>query len=113
MRTFALSITAAALALAAVPAVASPLRADVLVKDNFFKPKEVTIKKGGKVTWRWRGSNPHNVAIMKPGSSKVVKRSTVKTSGKYTSKFGSTGKWRIVCEIHPVRMRGRVIVKRR
>ena len=111
MRKLALSLTAAALLAATVPAVASPLSAEVLVKDDFFKPKLVTIKKGGTVVWRWKGSNPHNVAIKKPGSSKVVKRSSVKTSGKYDYKFRSTGTWRIVCEIHPVNMRMKVVVK--
>lgn len=112
MRKLALSLTAAALVMAAVPAVASPLRAEVLVKDDFFKPKLVTIKKGGTVVWRWKGTdNPHNVAIKKPGSSKVVKRSVVKTSGKYDYKFRSTGTWRILCEIHPVNMRMKVVVK--
>lgn len=114
MRKIALSVAAAALvAAAAHPAVAaSPTTATMLVKDNFFKPKEVTIKKGGKVTWRWRGNNPHNVAIMKPGTSRVVKRSVTKTSGTYSSRFRSTGRWKIVCEVHPINMRGRVIVKR-
>lgn len=111
MRKLALSIAAAAVLAASVPAVASPLRAESLVRDDFFKPDRVTIKKGGTVLWRWKGDNPHNVAIKKPGSSKVVKRSTLKTSGKYSSKFGATGTWRIVCEVHPRNMRMRVIVK--
>jgi plastocyanin len=111
MRKLALSLTGAALLAASVPAVASPLSAESLVKDNFFKPKLVTIKKGGTVLWRWKGSNPHNVAIKKPGSSKVVKRSSVKTSGKYDYKFRSTGTWRVLCEIHPVNMRMKVVVK--
>ena len=109
MRKIALSITSAAVALAAVPATAAtPV---VAVKDNFFKPDRVVIKKGEKVTWRWKGSNPHNVAIKKPGTNKVVKRSTVKTEGSYTTRFRSTGKWRVLCEIHPQSMTMRVIVK--
>ena len=109
MRKLALSITAAAVVLAAVPATAAtPV---VLVKDDFFKPERVVIKKGGQVTWRWRGSNPHNVAIKKPGTNKVVKRSSVKTEGSYTTRFRRTGKWRVLCEIHPQRMTMRVIVK--
>jgi plastocyanin len=113
MTKLALSITAAALLFAAIPATAqSPETATQGVRDNFFKPKDVTIKKGGKVTWRWNGSNLHNVAIKKPGQSKVFKRSTNKVSGKYSSRFRIVGKWRIVCEVHPRSMRGRVIVKR-
>ena len=96
MRKLALSLTAGVVLALAVPATAAtPV---VLVKDDFFKPERVVIKKGGAVTWRWKGSNPHNVAIKKPGSNKVVKRSTVKTSGKYTTRFRSTGKWRVLCE---------------
>ena len=110
MRKIALSIAAAAVLVAlAVPATAAtPV---VLVKDNFFKPDRVVIKKGGQVTWRWRGSNPHNVAIKKPGTNRVVKRSTVKTEGSYTTRFRSTGRWRVLCEIHPRNMTMRVIVK--
>ena len=109
MRKLALSITAAVAVAAAVPATAAtPV---VLVKDDFFKPERVVIKKGGKVTWRWKGRNPHNVAIKKPGTNRVVKRSTVKTSGTYTTRFRSTGKWRVLCEIHPRNMTMRVIVR--
>lgn len=107
MRKLALA-SALALSLAVPATAATPT---VAVKDNFFKPGKVTIKKGGKVTWVWKGSNPHNVAIKKPGSSKVVKRSTTKTSGKYTSAFRSTGTWRVVCEVHPTTMRMRVVVR--
>jgi plastocyanin len=109
MRKLALSLTAAVAVAAAVPATAAtPV---VLVKDNFFKPDRVVIKKGGKVTWRWKGSNPHNVVIKKPGTNKVIKRSTVKTSGSYTTRFRRTGKYPVLCEIHPRNMTMRVIVR--
>ena len=114
MRKLALSITAVAVIGASVPAVAqSPDSATVKVRDDFFKPKKVTIKKGGKVTWKWRGSsNPHNVAIKKPGADKVSKRSAVKTGkGKYSYTFKRTGTWRVLCEIHPRNMKMRVVVK--
>ena len=109
MRKIALSITAGAVLALAVPATAAT--PTVLVKDNLFKPKSVTIKKGGSVLWRWKGSNPHNVALKKPGSSKVAKRSTIKTSGKYSSKFRLRGTWRVLCEVHPQDMKMKVIVK--
>ena len=112
MRKLALSTAAAALMLAAVPATAAPGRAEVLVKDNFFKPDRVVIRKGGLVVWRWRGSNPHNVAIKRPGSSTVAKRSATKTEGSYRSRFRRVGKWRVLCEIHPLNMTMRVIVRR-
>ena len=105
-----------ALVLIAVIAVAVPLAhaapKQVTVGDNFFKPEKVRVKKGGKVTWRWNGSNPHNVALKKPGRRKVAKRSAVKTSGKFTFKFRRVGKWRAVCELHPTTMRMRIVVRR-
>lgn len=105
-----------ALLLITVVAVSVPLAhaapTKVLVRDNFFKPKKVKIKKGSKVRWRWRGSNPHNVALRKPGSRKVVKRSALKTSGRFTYRFRRAGKWRAVCDVHPTTMRMRIIVRR-
>jgi len=108
MRKLALFTATAALALVVPATAATPV---VLVKDNFFKPKSVTIKKGGSVTWRWKGTNTHNVAIKKPGTSKVVKRSKFKTKGTYTTSFRARGTWKVLCEVHPQNMRMKVIVK--
>lgn len=106
MRKLALSLAVLA---AFVPAVhAAPT--EVLVKDDVFKPKQVTIKKDSRVTWRWKGSNPHNVALKRPGSSKVVKRSPLKTSGRFTYRFRTAGTWKVLCEIHE-RMKMKVIVR--
>ncbi len=109
MRKLALAIAAGVLVSVSVPAVGAP--PVVLVKDNFFKPKRVTIGKGARVVWRWRGENPHNVALKKPGSSRVFKRSVIKTSGTYRPRFRAVGTWRVLCEVHPRDMRMRVIVR--
>jgi plastocyanin len=106
MRKIALSIAVLALLVPAVHAAPT----EVLVKDNFFKPKQVTIKKGSRVTWRWKGSDLHNVAVKRPGSSKVADRSRLKISGTYTYRFGRTGTWRAVCEVHD-KMTMKVIVR--
>ena len=112
MKKLALSIVTGALLLAGVPAVQATQRtADVLVKDDFFQPKRTYIRKGGTVTWRWRGDNPHNVALKRPNSSRVYRRSRIKIDGRYSFQFGRIGTWRIVCEVHPDDMRGRVIVR--
>ncbi len=109
MRKLALSVfAAAALALAVAATAATPV---VLVKDDFFKPTRVVIKKGGQVTWRWRGSNPHNVALKPPGSRRVSKRSAIKDHGRYTTRLRKVGKWHVLCEVHPDTMRMRVIVR--
>lgn len=108
MRKLALSLAALAVF---VPTVhAAPF--EVLVKDDFFKPTRVAIKKDRKVTWRWKGSNPHNVVISRAGSSKVIKRSPIKTgSGTFTHRFRRAGTFRVICELHHG-MTMKVIVRR-
>jgi plastocyanin len=108
MRKLTLSLVVVAAVF--VPVVhAAPTK--VLVKDNFFKPKEVTITKGSKVTWRWKGSQQHNVALKKPGRSNVARRSALKTSGKFTHKFRRVGTWKVLCEVHS-KMKMKVVVRR-
>jgi plastocyanin len=107
MRKLALSL--AALAVFVPSAQAAPF--EVLVKDDFFKPKLVEIKKDRRVTWRWRGRELHNVALTKPGASRVYRRSRLKDSGSYTFQFGIRGTWKVVCEIHD-KMTMKVVVRR-
>jgi plastocyanin len=109
MRKVALSLVALALAVVVPSVSAAPF--EVLVKDNFFKPKLVEIKKDRKVTWVWKGTNLHNVAIKRAGTSKVIKRSALKDSGKFTYQFTRTGTFRVICEIHE-KMTMKVVVRR-
>ena len=99
------------IALVLVPA-AFAATTEVKLKDNFFKPERVDISKGDKVRWVWKGSNVHNVAIKKPGSSEVSIRSDFKSDGKFTHQFGKTGTWKVLCETHPRKMRMKVVVSR-
>jgi plastocyanin len=98
----------------AITAIFVPLAhaatAEVKLKDNFFKPDRVEIAKGDKVLWRWKGSNLHNVAGMKPGSDNVAFASEFKTDGKYSHRFRKVGTWKILCENHPRKMRMKVVV---
>ena len=91
-------------------AVAHAATVEVKVKDNFFKPDRVEIKKGDKVTWLWKGSDLHNVAIKKPDSNNISTASELQVDGKFTHKFGRVGTWRILCENHPRKMRMKVVV---
>ena len=106
MRKLTLSLLAAA---AIVPA-AYAATTEVKVKDDFFKPKRVEINKGDKVTWRWKGSNVHNVALKKPDRNRISIASAYKTEGKFTHKFGRVGTWRVLCQTHPSNMRMKVVV---
>jgi len=100
----------------AITAILVPLAhaatTEVKVKDNFFKPDRVEIKKGDKVLWRWKGSDLHNVAGKKPGTNNIAFASEFKTDGKYSHRFRKVGTWKLLCENHPRKMRMKVIVSR-
>jgi plastocyanin len=82
-------------ALAAAPSLAA--ERGVAVKDDFFKPKSLTILKGTRVVWTWRGEGRHNVVVAQ-GPSEF--RSKIKREGTYGHTFKKTGTWQIVCTVH-------------
>ena len=103
--------------------VASPLAKSrkpvkVKVKDDFFKPTDVKVKKNGKVTWSWgKGTfDPHNVTLKKGPHGVKKSKFTSQTSSaphfKYTKKFKKSGKYKFYCTIHPDIMKMKVVVKR-
>ena len=109
------AIAAAALAVAVVPASGEPHGAAsaakrVSIKDNFFSPRSISVRRGGKVTWTRRGSNPHNVTFTKVPRGASRRGSSTKTSGRFTRSFSKRGTYRYVCTIHSG-MRGSVTAK--
>ena len=90
-----------AVAFAAAPSLAA--NKTVKVDDDFFSAKTVTINKGNTVTWKWVGSNPHNVQF------KGFKSKTL-TKGTYKHTFKKRGTFKYVCIIHSG-MNGKVVVK--
>ena len=73
-----LGTAAVVVALAGLTAPASASSAHtttVTLKHISFIKETVRIHAGDKVRWVWKGSNIHNVAIKKPGSSEVSIRS--------------------------------------
>ena len=85
----------------------------VSLKDDFFSPRSVTIRRGGSVRWVWRGQNDHNVVFRKApsGASKKSAR-RVRTRGSFTRSFGKSGTYRYVCTVHvDFGMRGVVKVR--
>ena len=85
----------------------------VKVGDNYFVRKgsvpTVTVKKGTKVTWRWRGREMHNVTVTK---GPVKFHSPYKTSGSFSKKMRRAGTYTIVCTIHQPDMKMKLRVKR-
>lgn len=122
--TGVLTLAAAALAVSAMAAagVASPLGKAgspkiVKVKDDFYTPDSVRVKKLGKVRWDWTPVfNTHNVTLLK-GPSGVKKRdfrsqTTSSPDYSFTKKFKKVGKYRFYCTVHPDVMRTKVVVHR-
>jgi plastocyanin len=96
-RLIVLAPALAACAALAVPALAATR--SVKIGDNFFSPKAMTISKGTTVRWTWTGRAPHNVTV---ASGPQRFRSGNKTGkGSFTHRFTATGRYRIVCTIHP------------
>lgn len=100
-----IALLAAASLAAAVASPALGAGASVRVGDDFFRAKTVRITKGSTVTWRWVGSDSHNV-VFKAFKSKL------QTKGTYRHKFARKGTFRYVCTLHEDSgMTGTVIVR--
>jgi plastocyanin len=93
------------MAVLAFAATSATSATKVTVGNNFFKPKTVTIKKGGSVKWVWAGGIPHNVKG--PG----FKSKTTATKGfTYTHRFTKKGTYNVLCQVHPSQMKMKVKV---
>ena len=108
-----LGITAVAAAAALTIAVAAPSTGattskTVSVKDDFFGPKKLTITKGSKVTWVWKGKERHNVAVAN-GPSNF--RFGTRKKGSKAHTFTKRGTYSIVCTIHAPDMHMTIKVK--
>ena len=96
MRKLIALLSALTLLAVVAPSVQSASRT-VAVKDDFFSPKTVTVKRGTTVTWRWSGKKAHNVVVR---SGPVKFSSRLQRSGSYKRRISKGGTYRIVCTIH-------------
>ena len=82
------------------------------VRDNFFSPGTVKIRKGSYVKWVWtpdeglEETNVHNVR-----HTKGRFYSKLQTTGTYRKRFGKVGTYRVTCTVHS-NMRQKVVVVR-
>jgi plastocyanin len=124
-----LTIITALVALTALAMPATGMAAKnktVKVKDDFFSPTSVKVKKDAKVKFKWGSDNinTHNVTLKK--GPKGVKKSKPCTGGKITKcnksgsgtlikfnpKFNKKGTYNFVCTVHPTTMKVKVVVKK-
>ena len=92
-------VVAAMLGPAVTPAMAATK--NVTVGDNYFVRDggvpTVTVSKGTKVRWVWKGKSLHNVKVTK-GPAKFGSPS--KTSGSFAKKVRKAGSYTLVCTVH-------------
>jgi plastocyanin len=74
----------------------------VAMYDNYFRPRRISIPRGGRVRWVNRGEVPHTTT----GRGWDV---TLEPGETFTKRFRRAGTYRYVCRFHPG-MTGRVIV---
>src|SRR3954466_10301489 len=98
LRKLSVAAVAASLATAVVvvPAHAGSAKT-VAVENNAFSPGTVSIKKGGKVTWKWtEGGVPHNVTPASGSGSATSSKKGFTFSKTFTKK----GTFKYHCTIH-------------
>jgi plastocyanin len=89
----------------------------VKVKDDFYTPDSVRVRKRGRVRWKWTPVfNNHDVTLLK-GPRGVKKRdfrsqTTSSPDYRFTRRFKKAGKYRFYCTVHPDVMRMKVVVRR-
>jgi plastocyanin len=90
----------------AVPAVVK-----VSIGDNFYKPKDLTIKRGQSISWRNQGAVAHTVTS---DSDSAVKfdSGTLNPGGVYALKPNTAGKITYHCTIHGKVQSGTITVDR-
>jgi plastocyanin len=115
-RHVSLLLPLAVLALAAValphaaadPQAGASATKRVRVGDFFFRKRAITIQSGDRVRWVWVGSEPHDVTVTR-GPRKFHSRT--KRDGSYRKRLRARGTYRYICSVHPIDMRGKVVVK--
>ena len=92
-------------------AAAAPKQARVVLRDISFQPEDVTIAKGGTVTWVDEDGPPHDVTKTEgPGPKFSSGTGDLQQGDTYRRKFDVAGTINYVCTVHQG-MSGTVTVK--
>jgi plastocyanin len=75
----------------------------VMVVADAFSPSVIEVPVGTEVTWTFADTEEHNVIFDGFGSN-------VELTGSYRHTFETAGEYPYVCTLHPLSMKGRVIV---
>ena len=102
----AIAVAAGVVALPSQGATSKPKPRQVSVKDDYFGPEKITINKGTKVVWTWKGKHRHNVS---EANGKFG--STTKKKGTYSHTFKTKGTYQLFCTRHAPDMQMKITVK--
>lgn len=83
--------------------------AEVDVRDNGFFPARISLPVGGRVTWRFRGTEEHNVLYA--GGPRVIGTSTLRRGTVTRDDFTVPGRYQLFCYLHPLTMHQEVVVR--
>jgi plastocyanin len=79
------------------------------IKNMMFTPSQISIQKGGTVTWTNHDTTTHTV-IDDLSSADGPHSGDIPPGGTYSFTFNKTGSFQYHCNIHPS-MRGTIVVK--
>ena len=87
----------------------APAAGSIDIRNMMFTPSQITVAKGGTVTWTNHDSTTHTVIddlsnVGGPASGEITPGSS------YSFRFTKTGSFQYHCRIHPS-MRGTIVVK--
>ena len=102
--TAALAVLAGAALISAAPAHGAA-RKTVMVGDNYFAPKVLTVDRGTTVTWRWPGydqaGDVHDIGLISgPKGVKRFRSEAASTGYRFSRKLSVPGTYRLGCSLH-------------
>ena len=94
---------------------ASPLRrfdgpADVRVVDTAFRAGNISVPRGARVRWTFSAAQRHNVTVA--AGPEGFSSDRLQNAATFEKTFTKAGTYRLFCELHPVGMIQRVVVRR-
>lgn len=85
-----------------------PSGTELIVGDHFFLDKNVRIKKGATLKWRFASEDLHNVTLANGPIG--IGSDNLNDDREFTQRFNKKGTYRFFCALHPVEMTERVVV---
>ncbi len=81
---------------------------ELIVGDHFFLDRNVKIKKGATLDWRFASEDLHNVTVANGPIG--IGSDNLNDDRTFSQRFNKKGTYRLFCALHPVQMTERVVV---